>query len=57
MPMMPPKSRSELEKAEAEYIKMLETEEKLGRKEGMAKAYGNLGIIYLTVDNLSTAEE
>ena len=57
MSQIPPRSRSELEHAEAEYKKRLEIEEKLGRKEGMAVAYGNLGSIYLTVGHLDQAEE
>jgi tetratricopeptide (TPR) repeat protein len=52
-----PKSSIELEIAEAEYKRKLETEEKAGNKEGMVKAYGNLGTIYLTMDLLDKAEE
>ena len=47
MSQIPPRSLTELEQAEAAYKKKLETEKKLGRKEGMAQAYGNLGTIWL----------
>ena len=57
MPQMSMRSRTDLEQAEAEYIKNLETEEKLGNKEGMADAYGKLGTLYLTLGHLDQAEE
>src|SRR5210317_1057757 len=57
MSRIPPKSLSEMENIEEKYKKKLEMEEKLGRKEGMADAYGNLGIIYLTLGHLDNAEE
>ncbi|MBW1753391.1 MAG: tetratricopeptide repeat protein [Deltaproteobacteria bacterium] len=54
---MPPQSRMELEIAEAEYKRNLEKEEKLGRKEGMADAYGKLGTLYITLGHLDKAED
>jgi len=50
------RSRTDLEQAEAEYIKNLETEEKLGNKEGMADAYGKLGTLYLTLGHLDNQQ-
>ncbi|MGB2689711.1 MAG: tetratricopeptide repeat protein, partial [Desulfobacterales bacterium] len=57
MARIPLSTRSEMEHAEAEYKKKLENEEKLGRKEGMADAYGNLGTIYLAIGLIDKAEE
>ena len=37
--------------------KSLEIDEALGRKEGMASAYGNLGILYAIRGELDRAEE
>ena len=37
--------------------KSLALEEELGRKEGMASDYGNLGIVYRTRGDLDRAEE
>lgn len=54
---MSPKSRMELELAEVEYKRNLEKEEKLGRKEGMADAYGKLGTLYITLGYLDKAED
>ena len=42
--------------AEAMYRKALELNEALGRKEGIAGAYGNLGIVYQSRGDLTQAE-
>jgi protein O-GlcNAc transferase len=47
----------ELEQAEAAWRKSLALEEALGRKEGMAQDYGNLGNVYRTRGELDKAEE
>jgi len=39
------------------YRKALAVNEELGRKEGMASQYGNLGILYETRGDLDRAEE
>ncbi len=39
-------TRSDLDQAEAMCNKALALDEELGRKEGMARDYGNLGILY-----------
>jgi len=54
---MPPQSRMELEITEAEYKRNLEKAEKLGRKKGMADAYGKLGTVYITLGHLDKAED
>jgi tetratricopeptide (TPR) repeat protein len=51
------KSWTDLEKTEAKYKKKLELEEKLGRKEGMKDAYGNLGTVYLALGRMDEAED
>ena len=38
------------------HLKSLEIDEALGRKEGMARQYGNLGIVYKTRGELDRAE-
>ncbi|HEX7635256.1 MAG TPA: tetratricopeptide repeat protein, partial [Noviherbaspirillum sp.] len=50
-------TRGELERAEEMYRKALAIEEALGRKEGMASDYGNLGILYWDRGELDRAEE
>ena len=45
-----------LEQAEAMHSKALEIEEKLGRLEGLAAQYGNLGNVYQTRGDLDAAE-
>ena len=57
MSRISPKSRTEIERAEEKFKKKLEMEEKLGHKEGMADACGNLATIYLTLGHLNQAEE
>src|SRR3972149_1790812 len=47
----------ELERAEEMLRRALEIDEKLGRLEGMAADYGNLGLIYRTRGDLDRAEE
>jgi tetratricopeptide (TPR) repeat protein len=46
-----------LERAEQNILKSLEIEEKLGQQEGMARDYGNLGLIYQTRGDLKQAEQ
>jgi len=48
--------RGDLDRGEAMHRKSLEIEEKLGRLEGMASQYGNLGLIYQTRGDLDQAE-
>ena len=50
-------TRGELSEAEEMYQKALELNQALGRKEGMASDYCNLGIVYKTRGELSQAEE
>ncbi len=40
------RTRGDLDEAEKLFRKSLAIEERLGRQEGMAAAYGNLGTIY-----------
>ena len=47
--------RGDLEKAEQMYKKALEIDEKLGRREGIAIRYKNLGLIQQTRGDLSEA--
>ncbi len=47
----------DLSKAEESIRKSLEINEKLGRLEGMASAYGNLGLVYQTRGDLDKAEQ
>jgi tetratricopeptide (TPR) repeat protein len=56
MSRIPPKSLTEMERAEEKYKKKLEMEEKLGDKEGMASDYGYLGTIYQTRSELKQTE-
>ena len=49
-------TRGDLDGAEAMYQKSLAINEALGRKEGMANQYGNLGIVYQTRGDLDGAE-
>ncbi|HKF93426.1 MAG TPA: tetratricopeptide repeat protein, partial [Gammaproteobacteria bacterium] len=44
--------RGDLKHAEAMYNKSLKIDNALGNKEGMAKAYGNLGLVYQSGGNL-----
>jgi tetratricopeptide (TPR) repeat protein len=46
-----------LDRAEEMLNKSLEIEEQLGRRKGMASAYGNLGVLYMTRGELDRAEE
>ena len=39
-------TRGDLDKAEEMHLKSLAIEENLGRQEGMASDYGNLGMVY-----------
>ncbi len=48
-------TRANLDQAEAMLRKSLEINEKLGRPEGMAIQYGNLGVIYETRGDLEEA--
>ena len=50
-------TRGELDRAEEMLKKSLAIEEKLGRQEGMANQYGNLGLIYRTRGEFDRAEE
>jgi len=50
-------TRGDLKGAEEMYKKSLAVNEELGRKEGMANAYGNLGVLYATRGDLKGAEE
>lgn len=47
----------DLDQAEQMHRKSLEIDEKLGRLEGVATSYGNLGLIYRTRGDLDRAEE
>ncbi len=49
--------RGELKEAEEMYRKSLAIDEELGRKEGMASDYGNLGNLYRIRGDLDTAED
>ena len=51
------KRRGELDRAEEMHRKALAINEKLGRQEGMAGDYGNLGLIYQQRGELDRAEE
>ena len=57
MSPMFPRSRSEMEQAQAAYKKNLEMEEKLDNKGAVATAYGYLGDIYRIRIDLDQAEE
>jgi tetratricopeptide (TPR) repeat protein len=46
-----------MERAEEHFLKLLTIEEELGRREGMATDYGNLGNIYRTRGEMERAEE
>ena len=48
--------RGDLDRAEEMYRKSLAIEEALGRKEGMANDFGNLGSLYSTRGDLDRAE-
>jgi len=50
-------TRGDPDAAEKMYRKSLAIEEALGRKEGMASDYGNLGNLYRTRDDLDAAED
>ena len=49
--------RGDLDKALEMYGKSLAIDEKLGRKQGMANQYGNMGIVYQIRADLDKAEE
>lgn len=49
--------RGELDQAEQLYRKSLAINERLGRQEGIASAYGNLGVIYQDREDLDKAEQ
>ncbi len=49
--------RGELDEAEQLYLKSLAINERFGRQEGMASAYGNLGVIYQDREELDKAEQ
>ncbi len=49
-------TRGELDEAEALHRKSLALDEELGRKEGMASDYNNLGLIYQDRGELDEAE-
>ena len=51
------KAIGDLDKSQQNILKSLEIDQKLGRLEGMASDYGNLGLIYRTKGDLDQAEE
>ena len=51
------KKRGDLSKAEKMYHRVLEIEEKLGRPESIANAYGNLGNVYKQRGDIGKAKE